>query len=298
MLALGLLSIAGGCSFKKVAINEVGNALAGSGTTFASDEDPELIKAAAPFSLKLMESLLAESPRHKELLLAASSGFAQYAYAFVQLEADEAEDYDEAQAMRERARKLFLRARDYGLRGLDVRHRGFRQSLAEDPHEAIETTRKKDVPLLYWTATAWAAAISVLKDDADLIADIGVVEALMDRALELDEAYDYGAIHTFLITYEMSRQGGEGSPSLRAQRHFESAVALSEGLQAAPFVAFAEAVCVQEQDLPTFREMLNQALSIDVDARPEWRMVNLIMQRRARWLLSRTEDLFLVVDGE
>ena len=48
-----------GCStIKKVAINKMGDALAEGGTTFTSDDDPELVKAAIPFSLKLMESLL------------------------------------------------------------------------------------------------------------------------------------------------------------------------------------------------------------------------------------------------
>ena len=53
------------CSIKKYAINKVGDALAGTGTTFASDDDPELIRSAVPFSLKLVESLLAENPRHE-----------------------------------------------------------------------------------------------------------------------------------------------------------------------------------------------------------------------------------------
>ena len=60
-----VLSLAGsGCSVRRLAINKLGDALSGSGGAFASDDDPELVKAAAPFSLKLMESLLAESPRH------------------------------------------------------------------------------------------------------------------------------------------------------------------------------------------------------------------------------------------
>src|SRR5262245_23362409 len=66
-----------GCSIKKMAINRLGDALAGGGNTFASDDDPELVKAAVPFSLKLIESLLAESPSHPGLLLAATSGFVQ-----------------------------------------------------------------------------------------------------------------------------------------------------------------------------------------------------------------------------
>ena len=41
---------------------EPGDALAGTGSTFASDDDPELVGEAVPFGLKTMESLLAESP--------------------------------------------------------------------------------------------------------------------------------------------------------------------------------------------------------------------------------------------
>src|SRR5512139_2468375 len=73
-----------GCSIKKMAINTVGDALAESGSSFASDDDPELVAAAVPFGLKTIESLIVQSPRHKGLLLAACSGFTQYAYAFVQ----------------------------------------------------------------------------------------------------------------------------------------------------------------------------------------------------------------------
>src|SRR5438132_434601 len=73
-VALGLILIAAssGCSLKKVAINKLGDALAGSGDTFSSDDDPELIESAVPFSLKLLESLLAESPNHRGMLIAAS----------------------------------------------------------------------------------------------------------------------------------------------------------------------------------------------------------------------------------
>jgi len=90
-LLVGLLfcSLASGCSVKKMAVNKLGNALAAGGSTFASDDDPELVRAAVPFSLKLMESLLAESPKHKGLLFATASGFTQFAYAFVQQDADE-----------------------------------------------------------------------------------------------------------------------------------------------------------------------------------------------------------------
>jgi len=114
------------CSIKKLAINKLGDTLAQGGSTYASDDDPQLVREALPFALKLIESLLEESPRHRGLLLAAAGGFTQYTYAFVQQDADEAEDHDlqAAAALHDRARRLYLRARDYGLRGLDAAHEG------------------------------------------------------------------------------------------------------------------------------------------------------------------------------
>lgn len=292
---VGLVFAGSGCSIRHLAANKLGDALSGTGGTFASDDDPELIKAAVPFSLKLMESVLAETPRHEKLLTAASSGFTQYAYAFVQQEAEETEskDFEAAEQMRGRARRLYLRARTYGLRGLEVRHPGFEKDLRADPHKAVKVLAVKDVPMLYWTAASWGGAISLSKDNPDLIAEMPLVEAMMDRALELNESYGDGAIHSFLITYEMSRPGGTGDPAARSRQHFERAMALAGGQQAGPLVSFAEAVCVQKQDQKEFEALLKQALAINPDAKPEWRLANLIMQRRAKWLLGRTDDLFL-----
>jgi predicted anti-sigma-YlaC factor YlaD len=280
-----------------MAVNKLGSALAG-GDTFASDDDPELVKAAAPFSLKLMESLLAESPKHKGLLFATASGFTQYTYAFVQQEADEVESDDLAKAttMRARAKRLYLRARNYGLRGLDASHAGFSAKLSANPHEAVRAATKRDVPLLYWTAASWAAAISLSKDDPALIGEIPQMEALMDRALELEESFDRGAIHSFLITYEMARQGATGDPVERSRKHFDRAMELSQDTQAGPLVSFAEAVCVQKQDLKQFDDLLKRALEINPDTHPESRLVNLIMQRRAKWLLAKRDELFLIPD--
>ncbi len=295
ILALGLLPLLAGCSFKRFAVNKVGNALAGSGSSFASDDDPDLVKAAAPFSLKLMESLLAENPNHKGLLLSSASGFTEYAFAFVQQDADELEDSDFAAAenLRGRARRLYIRARDYGLRGLEVAHPGFEKNLRADAKATLQASRIKDVPLLYWTAAAWAAAISLSKDNPDMLADLPFPEALIDRALALDESFADGAIHSFLITYEMSRPNASANAEARSRQHFERAMQLTHGLQAGPLVALAEAVAVQKQDLKEFESLLQRALAVNPDTKPEFRLANLVMQRRAKWLLSRTDQLFL-----
>jgi predicted anti-sigma-YlaC factor YlaD len=291
----GLGLLAPGCSMKRLAVNKLGDALAAGGTTFAADDDPELVKAAVPFSLKLMESLLSESPEHQGLLSATARGFTQYGYAFVQQDADELEvvDLTRARELQHRARKLYVRARDYGLRGLDTQHRDFSRQLRENPRATVARARKADVPLLYWTAVSWAAAISLAKDDPQFVADLPQVEALIDRALVLDPNWEAGAIHSFLITFTMARASGEGHPVERARRHFDRAVALSNGRQAGPYVSLAEAVCIPQENRAEFEELLGQALAINPDADPANRLANLIMQRRAQWLRARVDKLFL-----
>jgi len=130
------------------------------------------------------------------------------------------------------------------------------------------------------------------KDNPDLIADQPIVEALIDRAFELDPDFGSGAIHEFLITYELSRQGVSGDPIVRARQHFDREVALTKGQLASPFVSLAESVSVPNQDRAEFDSLITRALAIDPDAKPEWRLQNLVSQRRARWLRTREDDLF------
>jgi predicted anti-sigma-YlaC factor YlaD len=295
LLVPALLLALPGCSIRQMAINSLGNALAEAGDTYSSDEDPELVAGAIPFGLKTIESLLGEAPRHDGLLYAAASGFTQYAFAFVEQRADflEAEDWEESVHQRERAKKLYLRARDYGLRGLEVEFEGFREKLRQDPEAALAKTEKEHVPMLYWTAAAWAAATSLAIDDSELTADQFQFEAMMKRALELDEAWEYGSIHDFFLSFEGSRAGAAGGSIEEARRHFERAMTLSRNQRAFPLVSLAETVSVAEQNREEFEELLQQALAIDVDELPAVRLANLIAQKRARWLLERTDELFI-----
>jgi len=286
--------LASGCSIKRLAVNKVGDAIASSGSGYESDEDPELVGEALPFSLKLLESLLAESPKHEGMLLAACKGFTSYSYAYVDREAELAieNDLDRGLALEQRARKLYLRALGYGLRGLELRQPGLTAGLLTDPRGAVAAVEAQNVPLLYWSAASLGLAISVSLGDAAMVARLPEVEALLDRALALDEAWQDGVLHEFTIVLESARPlGSGGRAALRP--HFDRALDLSNGDRASVYLAWAESVSVREQDAAEFRSLLEQALAIDPDARTELRLSNLLAQRRARWLLDRTEDLFL-----
>jgi predicted anti-sigma-YlaC factor YlaD len=283
---------------RSIAIRAAADAVASSGDGWGRDDDPELVRQAVPFGLKTMEGLLAEQPEHLPLLVALASGFTQYGYAFVQADADAADlggRLAEARAGRERARRLYLRARDYGLRGLEVRHEGLSAALrsARDPARALAVAGREDVPLLYWTASAWALAIANGKGDMALVAELPVPAAVMARALALDEAFGEGAIHEFYVAYDATRSAAEGGGRERAREHLERARALSMNAKLGPLVSWAEGALVQAQERAEFTRVLEEVLRADPGAEPRHRLANLLAQRRARLLLDHADDLFL-----
>jgi predicted anti-sigma-YlaC factor YlaD len=284
-----------GCSIKRMAINSLGDALAGgSSSTFARDEDSELVREAIPFALKTMEGLIDQSPRHQGLLTAAAGGFTQYGYAFIQQDADYAEgqDLDRATQLRQRAKRLYLRAADYGLRGLEVDFPGLRDRLLTDPDGALAKTTKKHVALLYWTGASWAAALAIDVNDSELAIRQAAMEKMLRRALTLDETFDQGALHDFFIAWEAGHAAAGGSMAA-ARTHFARAMEISGGRRAAPLVTMAESVAITENNRKEFERLLNEALAIDLNKAPDQRLANVISQRRARWLLGRADDLFV-----
>jgi predicted anti-sigma-YlaC factor YlaD len=297
LAALCVTPVLAGC--RSVALSYAADAAAGTGTTYASDGDPELVRDAVPFGLKTMEGLLEEKPRHEGLLTALASGFTQYAYAFVQTDADLADldgRLDAARVARERARGLYLRARDYGLRGLDVRRPGLAAKLRgslSDARSALAEAEKGDVPLLYWTASAWTLAIAAGKGDMALVAELPYPIAMMERALELDEAWSEGALHEFFVVYDATRSAAEGGGPARAKEHLDRALALSMNKKLGPCVSWAEGVLVQQQDRDAFTRVLEDVLRADPGEVPRYRLANVLAQRRARALLAHADDLFL-----
>ena len=291
--ALLLILLLPACSIRKSAFKTIGSALSGVADEFIRDEDPELVRGAIPFSLKVMETVLKEDPKNATLLSGLAKGFSSFAYGFVMQDADEIEDKDKiaAKAARDRAAKLFLRGRNYGLRYFELKNPNFTVDLKADPKKALVKITKADVPMLYWTALGWAGALSASRDFM-MLPQIPQFEALLERALELDETYEQGAIHGFYVTYEMAKLSAKADKAAKAKQHFDRAMELGGGRQAGPLVAYAESVLVPAKNRAEFETTLQQAIKVDVNAAPDYRVLNLIMQRRARLLLSRADKLF------
>ena len=286
------LTLLQGCAMlKRKAVGMVAETLASSGDVFTRDDDLELVGDAIPFGLKLYESLLDSAPTNKDLLIATCSNFTQYGVAYVETEAlvlGEAQHHDEVVHLNARALKLYLRAKGYCERAMEVRFPGIMQKLPADPVGALAKAEKKDVPLLYWMAASWGSAIALGVDRPDLVIDMPTVRALAERAMALDETWSRGTLHEMFVSLDSLPPALGGNPE-RARMHFTKAVEQQKGLSPGPYVALALGVAVPAQDRAEYEKLLNEALAIDPAKDPSNQLVTLVQQRRARALLDQID---------
>lgn len=292
VLVLIVVVVVAGCSPKRMGISRMADALTSTASAFTRDNDPEFVRQAAPSTLKMIEMLLEESPAHEGLLMTACSGFTQYAYAFLQADADTAPPGSTtAKELRARGAAMYDRARGYCVRALASRHPGVAKGLQPVAQAVLPSMTAADVPALYWTAVAWGGALTLTDNPFARIGELSTVRALFARALQLDESWEAGAIHEAMIAVESLPVLLGGSPA-RAREHFDRAVALSKGDSAFAYVTLATGVAQPAKNRTEFERLLRAAIAVDPSRRPSLRLANLIAQKRARFLLSQIDRLF------
>jgi hypothetical protein len=294
-LFVAVVSFAGCGWIKGIAINDVAGMLAQSGTSVTSDNDPDLIEAAVPTTLKVYEALLESTPRNTELLMATCRLSTEYAYAFLQDKADRLGEahHDEVVELRDRALNMYLRGKGYCVRALETKFKGITAELEKDPEAAVKRIKeKKYVELLYWTSASWGGAISLGRDKPAIFIDFPVIRATAERALALDDTWMKGSLHELMITIE-SLPPALGGDEARARAQFKRAVELQQDLQPGPYVALAQGISQPKQNKEEFVSLLNKAIAMDPDKEPDVRLVTLITQRKAKALLTQLDALFV-----
>lgn len=246
------------------------------------ESDWELAKAAIPANLKLAEGLIGELPREPNLRLQAAQGFYGYAFGFV-------EDDNPP-----RAAALYRRGMEHALVALDVA--GLKGDVSKMPTEQMQqmiaAMGKEAVPALFWTASNWAKWIDLNRTDPARLAELGKVEALMQRVLALDENYYFGGPHLFFAIFYGNRPPMLGGNLMLAQQHFEKARASTQGRLLLADVLYAQYVARQQGDRKLFHDKLTAVIGTPTDDYSDMALANTIAQHKAKWLLTKEEEWF------
>jgi len=274
-----------GCSVQHHLLQNAGDLL--SKESSAAEDDLELIKYASAYHLKVSESVLHEIPDHVKLSEAVTRGFTQYAFVFLMDEADrtETQGIQQATLLRARAAKMLLRAKAHGFNTLTLRYPQLESYLASNKTEFSKKMRIEDVGLAYWTMTSWAGAISLSKDNPDVVADLPQVIKLASLIWEIDPKYDNGALASMMGTLELAKPGGNIDKS---EKYFDLGIEWRKD-QVAPLVSKAENWAVTAQNKEAFKLLLQKAIEA---SGLQNNLSNTVMIRRAHWLLDSVDNLF------
>ncbi len=280
LLSLSALSLTlSGCTLKQLAVRSTAAIIEDTFAAFNEEEDPVLAEAAAASNLKLLEGLLKSDPANPKLLLLASRGFGGYAFAFT-----EEKDSD-------RAGRLYLRGRDYGLRLL--RLHGFSPPGRLDAFQsAVKKLGGEAVPAVFWTAYNWANWINLNQNSPRALADLPRAVALMQRVLKLDEKYFYGGAHVFFGSYYGGRPKIAGGDVRAARRHFERAVEISQGKFLLNWMFYARYFAIPSQDREVYVKLLRKVTKAPRGILPAERLANTIARRRAERMLDEVDEYF------
>jgi len=280
------------CSINKLAMNLVADALTGEGNAdvFTGDSDPELVGDAIPFAIKMYEALLSQNPTHQGLMITTGSMFIMYANAFVQGPSEMLPN-SEWQAREEgamRAKALYLRGYDILYNALETKYPGFKKAASDE--NALKTYlnkfKKDDVGTIYWAVAGGLSAYSIDIMDFYLSGRIPQWNAMIHRAYELDPDFGGASLNEFFIIFYASLPEMMGGDKEKAKEHFNLTLKKTDGKSAGAYVSYAQSISIPDQDYDTYKDYLEKALAINPDDDVPTRLVNIISQRKARWLLD------------
>lgn len=256
------------------------------------EEDIEIAAQAGPTLFKLLEGIIHGKPKSKKYLGLATNFCGMYSFGILE---DQAEML-KTEESRDRVRALYKRGRLYGQRLLELSLPGFRESMRSGLDDfslfLSAKAKKKHAKDMFWTSFCWIGETQNSLNNPDLIAELPLVKAIVDRAKELDPTIFWGGPDLFLGMYYGSRSPMLGGDPKKAEKHFVSAKSISGGRFLMISVLQARYWSTQNLDHKSFHTLLEDVLDADPENMPEQLLANKLAQRRAQRYLSMEDEWF------
>lgn len=216
------------------------------------NEDLTLVGEALPTYLLMVDGMIINWPESESFLRTGASLYSAYAGIYV--------------VEPERAERLTAKALGYALRAACIRDDDWcdvRSLPIDRLEELLEETDEDDVPMLYTLGSTWVGYIQQHSSDWNAVAELGRVNALMQRVVELDEGYEYGQAHMYLGALNSILPASLGGNPELAKQHFEKAVELSDGRNLLAKTLYAERYGRLVFDRDLHDRLLQEVLAAD-----------------------------------
>jgi hypothetical protein len=233
-----------------------------------------------PGNLLLLRGLCASDPGRRDLWVLTVQLYFYYGIGFV-------EDLDP-----EHASLVYEQGLALGHAALERSSWFHPEGSIDEFRRGLEKADRDDVPLLFWTLANWTAWIHLNLDRPEVLVQLPMAEAGLERIRQLDATYFQGMPHVLLGTLEASKPVLIGGDPERARLHFEEALRVSNRKLLVFQVLYAQYYCRQQLDEPGFVQALEEVLRAPPDLAPDYRLLNEVARRKARSLMERKDELF------
>jgi hypothetical protein len=287
------------CDINKMVADQTASVLHQAAPALDAFFDYDLAGVGIPGAIIQLEAFLSVTPNNEDLGLNLAKAYVGYAQGWVEEEYERSwakNDVDRADHLRARARYLYLRARDLALHAMRVRDDGIDAAIKGGENKVRAYLKEEykdadDVAPLFWAGLAWGASINMSLDQPDLIADLPVAIAMVERAVELDDMFFNGAGYLFLATAEAAMPAAMGGNPEKARVLFEKGLARTERKNHMLHVAYARIYAVNNQKRDLFNKLLMEVIDAP-DLGPKTRLSNKIARVRADRYLKEEDKLF------
>ncbi|MFQ3171608.1 MAG: hypothetical protein ACI9DG_001644 [Oleispira sp.] len=245
-----------------------------------NQEDPELVRTAAPAYMLMLDALIETYPNDETFLIPAAKLYGAYAGIF---------STDKAQKQR-----MANRAHNYAHRALCESEENLCKALdnkLEDIQRELDDLDEDELPLIYTYASSWASWIQVNSRDWNAIAQLPKVKMLFTWVLHYDADYDHGSAQVYMGVLESQLPPSLGGRPDLAKMHFEQAIKASNGQHLMAKVLYA-----QQYARLLFKQKLHDRLLTEViQADPKVEgltLINQLAKQQAEVLLAESAEYF------
>ncbi|MCX6129370.1 MAG: TRAP transporter TatT component family protein [Proteobacteria bacterium] len=290
-----LLLCLSNCSIRSMAVQQMAELVNAGVPAFEKDDDLTLIREAIPANIKLLEAMLESDPENQELLTILTQLYASYTFGFIEADFETPGLGDKAM-LKDRINRFYLRGIRYGERALLASSASCEQGLKVltqlDP--CLRAMGKADIASLFWYGFNLAAHLNRNLNSMAALAQAPKIEKVMERVLALDESYNFGSAHLFLMAFYGGRSPMMGGNFGKAEEHYQALRRLNGENFLLADVFRARYLLVQKQDQKGFEKTLQEVLTKnpELDKVPRLQLYNSLAKTRAKLYLRSVEDLF------
>ena len=253
-------------------------------------EKPKLVSIYFERKIKKLEGNDSMSLHGRRVLVRTK---VEYGFGIIMEQADRLieDDYLEGLDQYKKANNVFNEAQDLGMLIMLEKYPEFNDWLQKD---AVIDLKKEDVSDMYWLAASIGGSVSSSRGDPFELINLPYVGRLLNKCIKIYPEWNNGSLYSAMMSFATSRSDlSEQMLRDSVDFYFNKAISYSNGMDAGPYLTYAESIHKTFQERKDFVDKLNYVMEMDVVRNSDYEMGNLVSKSRAKWLLSKTDEYFL-----